>query len=59
MWEAIHAAYKTLPGYNYDAEDTHVKTEQKDGDTIITITFTWHGEAYEFHYSVNERKLVD
>lgn len=59
MWEAIHSAYKTLPGYNYDAEDTHVKTEQKDGDTIITITFTWHGEAYEFHYSVNERKLVD
>lgn len=59
MWEAIHTAYAALPGYDYEAEDTRVKKEAKDGDTIIIITFTWHGEQYEFHYSVNERKLVD
>ena len=59
MWEAIDTAYATLPGFNHDAEDTRVKKEARDGDTIIVITFTWHGEQYEFHYSVNERKLVD
>ena len=59
MWEAIDTAYATLPGFNHDAEDTRVKKEARDGDTIIVITFTWHGEQYEFRYSVNERKLVD
>ena len=59
MWEAIDASTATLERYNHDAEDIRVKKEQKDGDTIIIVTFTWHGEGYEFHYSVNERKLVE
>ena len=60
MWEAIDAAHAAVPGaYDHTAENNKVKKEQKDGDTIIVVSFTYHGDEYEFRYSVNERKIIE
>ena len=57
--DAINASTGSLAGYDYTASDIKVGMAEKNGDQIVTVTFTWKGQAYEFHYSVNERKLVD
>ena len=56
--EAIDAAVAAIPGFDYSGE-IGVSEAATGGDTIVTVTINWNGQQYEYHYSANERKLID
>jgi len=56
--EAIDAAAAVIPGYDFGGEIV-VGEAEAAGDRIVTVTIDWNGQHYEYHYSANERKLID
>ena len=55
---AIDAAFASMDGFDYKAENIRVSQSRMDGKDVIKVTFTWRGDTYEKIYSIADKRLI-
>ena len=56
---AIDAAFASIEGFDYKAENIRVAQTKMDGKDVMKVSFDWQGKAYEMVYSIADKQLIN